>query len=378
MDVSTIGNLEEFCEKLKIKNALELFRAQKLILTDILNLTENDVNELIPISLLKERLLLREFLKASKNRVPQDTLPEVRGYSIDLLSLLKAEARATHLLQGSNKILDSLDANLIAKVIVNFWRAQNIKPTRSDFQHAFVKIKNLFKAECISNWIGGSTKGRGLLHNKVYNENKLWKKHQKDKESGGNKARKSRKGMPMVKRKSTKVTELRESVSCEIFSQIQEEELYHVETDSEVMEITFNHDDSDLAGTDIELDETNIQGHLDILKNNLGPIDVISTSWNLTYTKRQGMKYSVGDFKALQSCEGHILISNDFDKKFKTGNALRMKFPNFKKKVLPFFKKNIRDSKCKDFIKKIDASEISENSESLLYLYKYYMDILYH
>lgn len=350
--------LEEFCESTKITNALELFRSHRLDVSDILNMNASDVNELIPTSLLKERLLLREFLKVNH------PAPEFHGCHVDVLSLLKSESRATHLVKGSNVVLDSYDKNLVAKVIVNFWNSKGIKPTRSDFNHAFDKVKNLFKDETVVDWIGDRKKGRGLLHNKCYNENKLQKKNQTKKDTGAKKKRNSRKGMPMPKRKA-KSSHQDESLFLEDVPSSQNEDLSDETGNPEVMD-TSNYDDSDAVAT--EKDEENIDRHFEILKNNLGPIEMTSKSWDLTFSKRQEIKYSVENFKALQSCDGHVLISNDFEKKFKKGNALHLKFPNFKKKIFPFYQKNIRDSKCKGFIKQLGASNISEDSENLLYL----------
>lgn len=96
---------------------------------------------------------------------------------MDILSLLKADFSCSHLINGSATLLNSADANKIAKVIVNFWKVNKITPSRSEFLYAFEKIKQFFKAQDIKDWIGGESKGRGLLHERVYNTNKLIKKH---------------------------------------------------------------------------------------------------------------------------------------------------------------------------------------------------------
>lgn len=60
------------------------------------------------------------------------------------------------------------------------------------------------------------------------------------------------------------------------------------------------------------------------MKTDFGPLEIALADWISTYDDRQGLSYGIEDFKALQSSEGHVLLSRDFDEKFDTGNSLHL------------------------------------------------------
>lgn len=434
LDVAQIKSVDEFCDKLNITKILHLLEAAGLTLSDILQMNEADVNDLIAANFMKERLKLRDFISSfrqrqkAKEQSAKDQIPSsILGYCLNLSSILKHDFNCVHLIDGSQKLLDAADANSVAKVIVNYWKVHKISPSRTDFVHAFKKVKELFAAESIDDWIGGLTKGRGLLHERLYNVNKLEKKHKLGteygknwgkksggknsggKDSGGNKVgkdgdgkkRKTLQGKNIApaasKRKVVSTPDALDSSSPQLLSLLQQQQLDYVHPENastssqtaspledrstihtEETEGNSSHENSDLSvhsddskiATDNETTEFNNdpQRHFDFLKNNYGPLHRVLESWNFTYVFRQGMDYEIKDYKALQSSDGHVLMTKDFDRRFGSGNALHLKFANFKKQILPLLDKNVKDTKCKKLLQLLSTENISENSENYLYL----------